>query len=186
MRIGGDALSVDFLAEIVEALGAETTFDQRASVDPGRGVALDVDQVAAARVIGPAPEVHEADVVERSGRLEAGDMTAQLRTVLVRPQHHHRRVPTDGRADAVLDRRIAWKGGLLVRSNRVDVSGVRREGQMRSGPPRGLDSRCEQFIGPFGALKGDHRADGFDPFLHFIRIRVLSLKVFHGCVSSAG
>src|SRR3712207_7642165 len=54
---------------------------------------------AAVVVGGGVPEVHEAGVVEGGGGLEAGDVAAQLRALLVGAQHDGERVPADVGAD---------------------------------------------------------------------------------------
>ena len=46
MRIGGQALAVDLLAEAEELLLGEPAFQEGAGIDARRGMALDVDEVA--------------------------------------------------------------------------------------------------------------------------------------------
>ena len=126
MRIGGQAAAVDFLAEAEQLLLGQPALDEGARVDAGRAVALDVDQVAAVLFGRRAPEVLEADVVQRRRRLEAGDVAAELGAFLVGAQHDRQRVPADQRADAVLDRAIAGMLGFPVRCDRVEVGRCRR------------------------------------------------------------
>jgi hypothetical protein len=76
MRIGGQALAVDLLAVAEELLLREAPFEEGAGVDAGRGMALHVDEVAAVLGVVPAPEMHEAGVVESGRRLEARDVAA--------------------------------------------------------------------------------------------------------------
>ncbi len=53
MRIGRQALAADLLAEIEQLLLGEPPLEEGAGVDAGRGMALDVDEVAAV-VLGRA------------------------------------------------------------------------------------------------------------------------------------
>ena len=86
---------------------------------PGERMALEIDEVAAVAVVGGAPEMHEAGVVERRRRLEAGDMAAEFGGFLVGAQHDRGRVPADVAADGLFelaDRRDAggWSSGRIV------------------------------------------------------------------------
>jgi hypothetical protein len=47
MRIGGQPLAVDLLAEVVQLLFGDAAFEEGAGIDARRGVALEEDQVAA-------------------------------------------------------------------------------------------------------------------------------------------
>ena len=96
MRIGGEAVAVDLLTEAEQLLLGEPAFEEGAGVDAGRGVALDVDQVAAVALGRRMPEMHEAGVVEGRRRLEAGDVAAEFGGFLVGAQHDGRGVPADG------------------------------------------------------------------------------------------
>ena len=57
-------------------LGRQPAFEERARVDAGRGVALEVDDVAVVVVALALEEVVEADFVERGGRRERRDVAA--------------------------------------------------------------------------------------------------------------
>src|SRR3954449_1422125 len=83
------ALPVELLAEALHLLVAQTALEVRARVHARGGVALDEDEVAAVRVRRRVPEVVEADLVERRGRLEARDVPAELARLLV-GLHDHR------------------------------------------------------------------------------------------------
>src|SRR5207237_3495568 len=65
MRIAGEALALDLLAEMVQLVFAQAALEERARVEPRRGVALHVDEIAAVALGGRVPEMIEADVVER-------------------------------------------------------------------------------------------------------------------------
>ena len=51
MRIGGETLAADFLAEIHKLLFAEPALEKSARINAGRAVALEIDQVAAVRFV---------------------------------------------------------------------------------------------------------------------------------------
>ncbi len=56
-------MASDLLAEVVELVLAEAAFEKGARVDPGRRVALQVDQIAAVLVGRRAKKMVEAHVV---------------------------------------------------------------------------------------------------------------------------
>ena len=78
MRIGREAPTADLLAKGQKLLLAQPAFEEGAGVDARPGMALDIDKIAAVLVRRRVPEVTKADVIERRGRLKAGDMTAEL------------------------------------------------------------------------------------------------------------
>ena len=67
------------LPEPVELVLGEPALEVGAGVDTGGGVALDVDLVAAAGVVGAAEEVVEPDLVQRGRRGVRGDVAADAR-----------------------------------------------------------------------------------------------------------
>ena len=81
---------------------------------PGERVALEIDEIAAVAVVGGAPEMDEAGVVERRRRLEAGDVAAELGGFLVGAHHHRHRVPADVAADGLLELAIAGMRRLVL------------------------------------------------------------------------
>jgi hypothetical protein len=127
---------IDFLAEIEHPVLVDPTFEEGAGVESGRGVALIVDQVAAMRGGRRMPEVHHADLVERGGRLEAGDMATEFGGDLVGAQHRRHRVPADQAADAALDRPVAGAARLLIGADRVQVGRIGRIRHRRAATAR--------------------------------------------------
>src|SRR5205823_2236724 len=121
MRIRRNPFAFAFLPIMDEPLLGEPSFDECARVDPRRHMSLHVDQIAAVVVRSRAPEMAEADVVEQRGRLEARDVTAQFRRLLVRAQDDGDRVPANHRANAVLQIAVARRLLLALRWNRVSV-----------------------------------------------------------------
>ena len=153
MRIGGEPLAADFLAEVVQLLFADAALEIGARVDAGRGMALEVDEVAAEAVVRGAEEMVEADVVQRRGRGEARDVAAELGGFLVRAHHHRHRVPAHERAELVLELRVARRALLLRERDRVEVGGVGVIRNVRAAAARLLDQLLEQEIGARRALR---------------------------------
>ena len=103
MRIGRQALAVDLLTEAEQLLLGEAALKEGAGIDAWRGMALNVDEIAAMLVRGRTPEMHEAGVVEGCGRLEAGNVASEFGGLLVGLEHDGESVPADGGSDPVLD-----------------------------------------------------------------------------------
>ena len=138
-------------------------FEEGARVDAGRRVALEVDEVAAVAVVGGAPEMDEAGVVERRRRLEAGDVAAELGGFLVGAQHDRHRVPADVAADRLLELAVAGMRRLLLGADGVDVGGVGGERQLRALAPRGGDDGVEQLVDALEALESLDRIERVEP-----------------------
>jgi hypothetical protein len=126
---------------------------------------LDVDQVAAVLLRGGVPEVVEPDLVEQRGRLEARDVPAQLRRLLVRPQDRGDRVPADERAHAPLHGRVAGKGRLVAAMDGVDVRGRADVLDCRATQPRPLDDALDEVVGPSRPVVLDDGVEGLEPLL---------------------
>ena len=184
MRIRGQrpAMADHVATKQIHLVGFNATFEERARVDAGTRMALMEDQVA--RMIGArrAPEMIEADVVQRRRRGEAGDVSAQRPGLAIRAHHHRHRVPADDAADAPFHVRVAGALGLQLRRNRVDVLRGRRERQVAAGAARFVDEFFEQVVRAFGAFGADHGLDGFEPVAGFGRIRILVEHVGQGVV----
>src|SRR3546814_3846929 len=78
MRIGTDAATVDFHAEVVELICADAALKEGTRIDAGRAMALNEQQVARMLGGGSMPEMVETHVVKCGGRAEGGDMAAQI------------------------------------------------------------------------------------------------------------
>jgi hypothetical protein len=135
-------------------------------------VALDVDQVAAVLVRRGVPEVVEADLVERRRRLEAGDVAAELRGLLVRAQDGRHGVPADRGPQVVLDLLVARDGLLLVDRDRVDVRRGEIRRDARAAPARPVEHAGDDLLRPARAVVRDHRVQGFKPFRRLLGIDV--------------
>ena len=116
----------ELLPEAVQPVFVQTTLEEGARVDAGRGVALEVDLVAATGVVGAAEEVVEAHLVQRGAGGIRRDVATHADPGSLCAVHHDRRVPPHVGADAPFDPLIAWEPRLLLRWNRVDVVGRRQ------------------------------------------------------------
>ena len=172
-----EPVAVDLLAEPVQVVLGDAALEEGAGVDPGSGVALHVDQVAAVGLVRRMPEVVEADVVEGRGGGEARDVAAELAREAVRLYHHRQRVPPDERADAPFDGRIA--GGVLGTGlgNGVDVGGVDRERQARAALARVVHHRREEEVGTLDAVALDDGLERFDPVPSLVGVDVGHLRI---------
>src|SRR5690606_7250622 len=83
-------------------------------VDAGGGMALNVNQVATMVLARCAPEMVEADVVQRGAGREAGDVAADTVVLSVGFHHHGHSVPADQRADPPLQVMVPGGADLLV------------------------------------------------------------------------
>ena len=130
VRVGGQTLAVHFLAEAVQILFAQAAFQEGAGVHARRRVALDIDQIAFLFVIGRAPEVVEAHVIQGGGGLEAGDVAAQLQVFFAGAQHQSGGVPANDGADAVFQLMVAVRALFLAHRDGVQVGGGGGERQI--------------------------------------------------------
>ena len=175
MRIGRQALAAHLLAEVQKLVFRQTPFEEGASVNARRAVALEIDEVAAVLVAGGVPEMHEAGVVERRRRLEARDMAAELRGFLVRLDHDRGGVPAHVAPDMLLERAVAGMDRLRLGGNGVDIGGVGGERQPRAFPPRGGDDGIEDVVDPAEALKSFDGIKGVKPLVGLVVQRLDSV-----------
>ena len=168
MGIGSQALSADLLAEVHQLIVGETALEIGSGVDARRAVALEIDQVAAMRLVRGMPEMHEPGVIEGRCGLEAGDVAAKLGGFLVRLDDHRRGVPADVAADVLLELAVAWMGRLVLGRNGVDVSGVGGERQLRALAASGGDHRVQNVVDLGDALEGLDGIERVEPFARFV------------------
>ena len=129
MRVRRQAFAIDFLAEVIQLIGAEAAFHKGAGVDARCAVALYKNQIAFFVAVFGTPEVVEAHIVKGGGRLERGDVAAELQVFFTGTQHHGGGIPADNRADAVLQLVIAGRFLLFAHRYGVQVGcgGVKRQ-----------------------------------------------------------
>ena len=176
------AARIQLAAEIRQVRLVDPSFQERPGVDTGRRVTLKVDDVAVVAVVS-AEEMVEADFVERGGRRERRDMTADALVRLVRFDHHRGGIPADQALDAALDVRTAGHRHLVVGGNRVEVRSVGGERQL-DAVLGGVDGQVAQQPRDFGGPAGlQHIIEGLEPFVRFNGIelrRIFRSNVSHG------
>ena len=173
MRIRREAFAADLLAEEVELLFADAALEKRARVETWRRVALQVHEIAAECLRRRAEEVVEADVVERRRRREARDVAAEFRTDFVGPYHHRERVPAYVVAQTRFQLEIAGDLGLLFERDRIDVRRFKTERDRDAAVLRFVDEPPNELARAVGTLGCEHAAHRVDPFLGFLRVRVV-------------
>ena len=123
------AALLQLLPEVRQLLDRQAPFEERARVDAGRRVALEVDLIPVAVLVLAAEEMVEGDLVERRGRGVGGNVTADPVRRAVGADHHRHRVPSHQALDAALDLLAARDGTLVFHADGVDVGRDRRERQ---------------------------------------------------------
>ena len=169
MRVRGQALAVHFLTEVVQLVFGQAAFEVGAAVHAGRGVALEVDQVAAVVLGLGVPEVVLAAADHGGQRGEGGDVAAQVaavrRVVLVGLDHHGHGVPAHVRADARFQFQVARMRRLQAGRDRVDVGGVGRERDVGTGAARLVDQAFQQVVRALRSFAVKDGCQGFEPLL---------------------
>ena len=117
--------------------------------------------------------MHEAGIVQRRRRLEAGDVPAEFGRGLVRAQHDRGGVPPDQRADLVLDRAVAWMRRLVIGRDGVDIGGVGGKRQLGALAPGRLNDPVQQLVDPADAFEGLDGIQRIEPFTCFCGIAIL-------------
>src|SRR5207244_4538895 len=84
VRVRRQALPADLASEVVELIFGEPALEERARVDAGRRVPLEVDLISVTAVGLAAEEVVEADLVERGRRRVGREVTAEADETMIR------------------------------------------------------------------------------------------------------
>ena len=157
--------------KLFKLLFGQAAEQERTRVDARRRMALHEHEVAAMFRRRRVPEVVEADVIERGGGSERGDVAADVR-VLARAQHHRDGVPARVRADAMFEVLIAGNVGLVGDGNRVDVGSIRGERQMLAVHAGKLDLLLDQVMRAIRTYRRYHAVERFEPLGGFLGIVV--------------
>ena len=174
MRVGGEAgrARVGLGPEAPHLLLGDPALQERARVDARRRVTLDEHQVAAMLGRRRVPEVVEADLVQRRRRLEARDVTAELRGLLVGPEHRRDRVPAHERPYSVLELGITGNRDLELGRDRVDVGRAQILGRVQAAQARVGEDLLEQLPRAVGTVVADDGLQRVDPLGGLDRIDV--------------
>ncbi len=146
VRIRGQSIALDFLAEAEKLLLAQSALDEGPRINARRRVTLDIDEIAAMFRRGRAPKMREASIVKSRRRLEARYVAAELRRLFIRPKDDCECIPTNDRADAVLDRAVAGMPFLVLGRNRVQIGCGGAVGNRSSSSARSLEHTLEQVV----------------------------------------
>ena len=185
VRVGGQAVSGRFLAEVFQMLLVDAALDIGAGIDAGRRMALEHDQIAAAVVIRTAEEMVEADLVQGGGGLVAGDVAADAGCLLVGAHDTGHGVPADQVLDPAFHRGIARMLFLEMDRDGVHIGGGGVVRQIGAGAASLVDQTFEQIMGPFRAFFFDDRGEGVQPFTGFLRVDIRG-KGRHECFLRIG
>ena len=163
------------LTEAVELVLGEPALEEGAGVHAGGGVSLEEDLVAAARVVGTAPEVVEADFVEGRRGGVGGDVATDADAGRLGAVHHDTGVPAQVGAVAALDLLVAGEPRLGLGRDGVDVVGRRQ----RRHPDLHLTGALEQLehdvARALAAAFLDDSVEGVEPLLGLLGIDVREL-----------
>lgn len=178
VRVAGEAVGGLrlLLAEGVELLLGEPVQQERAGVDAGGGVTLEEDLVAGLALGVLAPEeVVEADVVERRGGGEGGDVPTHADAGALRPGDHHRGVPAGRVEDLALDLLVTGEERLVLGGDGVDVVRAAHLGHGDTLLAGALDQPQHQVTGTLAPPLVDGRIERLQPFRGLLGIEVRDL-----------
>lgn len=173
VRVGGQALAVHFLTEVVHLVFSDATFEEGAGIDAWGGVALEEDQVATVLLGRSLEEVVEADVVQGGAGGEARDVAAQVRIPQVGTHDHGQGVPTYHRADAAFHEQVARHACFVGNGDGVAVWRGDCVRQLRATTGGQLAHTGHQVVSAVFAFFVEDRLQGIQPFLGFDGIEVL-------------
>src|ERR1700691_2460764 len=103
-----------FTAEIFELLGGEAAFQKCARINSGRGVTLEIDNVAFELGRARAEEMIEANFVKRGCGGVGGNVPADVVLFAIRAHDHGDGVPADKAFNSTFELLIARKSGLKL------------------------------------------------------------------------
>ena len=174
VRVAGEAASSasDLAAEVVEVVLGQSSLEERARVHARCRMSLEVDVVARTAVVLAAEEVVEADLVQRCGTRERGEVTTDAVGRVVRTRHHDGGVPPDERSDAALDVLVAGEPRFVLARDGVDV---RRRHAGREADLRLLragEQTRQQVTGAVLAEFVHDCIEGLEPLLSLARVGV--------------
>ena len=173
--IGREALAISLLAEVVELVFGYAPFEEGAGIDAGRGMALEEHQITAVFLGRSLEEVVETDIVQSGAGGKGGDVTAQIRVLLVGTHDHGQRVPAHHRADAPLHEQVARHGRLVGDRNRVAIGRSDRVGQGSAAAAGQFAQARDQVMGAVLPLVVEYGLQRVEPFLGFKRIDIVLL-----------
>ena len=165
---GKAAAFFQFAAEVLQFFPGNAAFKKSSRIDAGRGVSLEINQVAIPGLGLRLQEVVKSDLVEGRGRGKSGDVSADPALNLVGPHHHGQGVPAHQALDAALHLLAARKGRLLTGCNRVLVGSGCGKGKVYAGSASRVQRKLlQQASGPLGATLGQYVIQRIQPLPGF-------------------
>src|SRR4051812_48580424 len=135
-------------------------------------MSLEEDDVAVVVVALALEEMVEADFVERCGRRERRNVSANAVVGLVRLDDHCERVPADEALDPALDFAAAGKRWFFYSGDRVDVRSVGGEGLLDALAPGMIAELLEQTTDAGGSTVLQDVIERLEPFAGLERIEL--------------
>ena len=139
VRIGTEATTgFQFAAKIFQLFFWNAAFEIGAGIDSGRGMALEINEIAVPALIFCFEEMVKCHLILSCGRGEGGDVTANAFLNLIGAHHHGERIPADEALDAAFHLLAAGERGLLKCRNRVLVRRGCGKGEVHTGGAPGM------------------------------------------------
>ena len=182
MRVGGQSAAFDFLAKAQQLGFVQAAFQVGARIDAGTRMSLHEHHVPGmGRALG-APEMIEADFVERRRRCVRSEVAAVFRILAIRLHHHGERIPAYVSLVAPLEGSIARIVRLLRLGDGIEVGGIRLERQVGTRAPREVHQFFEQKMRAFRTLRAQDGIDRLQPLLRLDGINVFERRLLsHKC-----
>ena len=174
MGVRAEAGPADLPPIAIELLFAEPALDEGASVDARRRVRLEIQQIPAVAIVGPAEEMIEPQLEYLRHRSVTGDVAAELAVSLVGAHDHREGVPTHDRGDPRLHCEIAGKPALLFERNGIAIGRKRQHIGVDPELPRLVLERRQNEFGALGAGMTKHQFERIQPIGGFRGIAVSS------------
>ncbi len=163
-------LFTKFVAEIFQVLFRKPAQQKGSGVNAGRGVALEVDEVAGLVAVVGAEKMIKADFQQAGDGGVGGNMAANTGILLVLTVDHGERVPANQALDAALESAIARVRLFFIDANGVDVRRIELDRNFHPGQAGAGMKRFQDLAGAGGAFFVHHLVEGFQPFGGFVDI----------------
>ena len=173
MRIGREAGRIaQLVAEVAQVLFGEAALQECACVDAGRGVALEINQVAGLVAVAGAKEMMETHLEQRGERCVSGNVAADAGIIFVLAHHHRHGVPAREAFDAALHGAVAGIRHLVLGRDGVDVGRIEMDGQADARAARLLSEALQKKRSTVRPLLVQNLSQRFGPFGRFARVQV--------------
>ena len=173
VRIGGQPRGIaQLMPEVAQVFLGKAPFQERARVDAGRSVALEVDEVAGLVAIVRVKEMIEADFEQRGQGCVSGNVAADAGIVFILAHHHGHSVPAGDAFDAALHGAVAGIRNFIIGPDGVHVRRIELNGEVGARAAGLLGEALQQEGGAIRPLLVQYLFQRFDPFGGFARVQV--------------